>query len=314
MAANGTVTKRVLVTGANKGIGLAIARALVDRGCYVLVGSRSLERGQAAVASIGSPHADVVQLDVTDQASVDAAVGVVTEKCKAFGGPLDVLINNAGVASTDLGDFTTHETFENVLSVNWHGLVRATQAFLPLLPKGGRIVNISSAAGPNFNAAASKETCKQLIDPNTTLDQIEALVNEVRAISAKHHAAGTNPKEEFEASGFGKGNEYGLSKAAVSCYTLNLARQHPELTINACTPGWIETDLTRAWADANGTDPKKAGMKTPEQGAACPVYLALDDIPTPPGEAWFYGSDSKRSPLHKYRSPGDPPFDGVVDL
>ena len=109
-------------------------------------------------------------------------------------------------------------------------------------------------------------------------------------------------------------NRYGLSKAAVSCYTVGLAAQHPNLVINACTPGFIETDLTRPFCEVAKKTPAEMGMKSIDAGAECPVYLALDEIPTPKGEGWFYGSDSVRSPLHAYRSPGDPPFNGVVDL
>ena len=47
-----------------------------------------------------------------------------------------------------------------------------------------------------------------------------------------------------------------------------------------------------------------------EQGAVCPVFLTIGDVPTPPGEAWFFGSDALRSPLDNYREPGSPPYDG----
>jgi NAD(P)-dependent dehydrogenase (short-subunit alcohol dehydrogenase family) len=82
-----------LITGANKGLGLETARQLVEAGHTVYLGARDLGRGKAAAEQIG---ARFVQLDVTDQASVDAAA----ETIRADHGRLDVLVNNAGIAGT----------------------------------------------------------------------------------------------------------------------------------------------------------------------------------------------------------------------
>jgi NAD(P)-dependent dehydrogenase (short-subunit alcohol dehydrogenase family) len=88
--------KRVaLVTGANQGIGAQIAKDLVAHGFTVLVGSRNLERGEAAAKEIG-PNAIALQLDVTDQASITAAV----QRIRRETGRLDVLINNAAISNT----------------------------------------------------------------------------------------------------------------------------------------------------------------------------------------------------------------------
>src|SRR5580704_6152772 len=88
--------KRVaLVTGANQGIGLQIAKDLVTHGFTVLVGSRNLERGEAAAQQVG-PDARALQLDVTDQASVTAAAERVGNEF----GRLDVLVQNAAISNT----------------------------------------------------------------------------------------------------------------------------------------------------------------------------------------------------------------------
>src|ERR1700727_1569029 len=84
-----------LVTGANQGIGLQIAKDLAARGLTVLVGSRSLERGEAAVTEVG-PEAVALQLDVTDQASVRSAA----ERVRNEFSRLDVLIQNAAISNT----------------------------------------------------------------------------------------------------------------------------------------------------------------------------------------------------------------------
>lgn len=82
-----------LVTGANKGIGLQIAKDLVAHGLTVLVGSRNLEHGEAAAKSIGA-NARVLQFDVTNQASITAAAGRIRNEF----GRLDVLVNNAAIS------------------------------------------------------------------------------------------------------------------------------------------------------------------------------------------------------------------------
>src|SRR5277367_1501528 len=88
--------KRVaLVTGANQGIGLQIAKDRVAHGFTVLVGSRNLERGEAAAKEVG-PDARALQLDVTDQASIAAAA----ERVRTELGRLDVLVNNAAISNT----------------------------------------------------------------------------------------------------------------------------------------------------------------------------------------------------------------------
>jgi len=85
-----------LVTGANQGIGLQIAKDLASHGHTVLVGSRNLERGEAAAREVG-PNAHALQLDVTDQASIAAAA----ERIRDEHGRLDVLVNNAAISSTN---------------------------------------------------------------------------------------------------------------------------------------------------------------------------------------------------------------------
>ena len=80
--------------------------------------------------------------------------------------------------------------------------------------------------------------------------------------------------------------------------------------MNACSPGWIETDLTRPFAVKAGKSCEEMGMLPAEKGAIAPLYLALEATVTPAGTAYYYGSDAKRSPMHKYRSPGTEPHEG----
>ncbi len=138
----------VLISGANKGIGLESARQLAALGHRVYVGSRDLGNGQTAIAQLQAPELDLhaIQLDVTDAASVARAA----ERIDAEVGQLDVLINNAGIAidlaaPSQVAIDKVRATFE----VNVYGPLSLTQAMLPLLRKSQTrvVVNLSSELG-----------------------------------------------------------------------------------------------------------------------------------------------------------------------
>jgi NAD(P)-dependent dehydrogenase (short-subunit alcohol dehydrogenase family) len=146
-----------LVTGANKGIGLQIAKDLAAYDFTVLVGSRNLEHGETAARSVG---ADVraLQLDVTNQASIVAAA----ERIRNDLGRLDVLVNNAAISHSGKPGRSLEEIVKSgrpsvasldevraVFETNLFGVIAVTQAMLPLLREApaARIVNVSSAAG-----------------------------------------------------------------------------------------------------------------------------------------------------------------------
>jgi len=140
----GTDTILALVSGANRGIGLAIATGLARGGCHVLLGCRDLSRGAAAAAPLLAEGLQVtpVQLDTTDGASVAALAGLIEREY----GRLDVLINNAGIALDYDPSLSSSERMEGTLAVNVVGTVRLTEAMVPLLERSQdpRIVNVSS--------------------------------------------------------------------------------------------------------------------------------------------------------------------------
>jgi NAD(P)-dependent dehydrogenase (short-subunit alcohol dehydrogenase family) len=146
-----------LVTGANQGVGLQVAKELVTNGLTVLVGSRQFERGEAAAQEIG-PGAIAMQIDVTDQVSISAAAARIR---KEFG-RLDLLVNNAAISNTRKGSLSLEEYAEmskasnasldeirQVWETNVFGVLAVYQAMLPLIrgSSDGRIVNVSSGVG-----------------------------------------------------------------------------------------------------------------------------------------------------------------------
>jgi NAD(P)-dependent dehydrogenase (short-subunit alcohol dehydrogenase family) len=137
-----------LVTGANKGLGYETARQLIERGHTVYIGTRSVERGEAAASELGGQF---VQLEVTDDASVKTALGVIASR----EGHLDVLVNNAGISTTE--DVNGQVALE-VFDTNAIGIIRVTQAALPLLERSENpvVVNVSSALG-SFWAVTNPE-------------------------------------------------------------------------------------------------------------------------------------------------------------
>ena len=194
-----------LVTGANKGIGFAIAKGLGALGWKVGIGARDDDRRDAAVAKLREAGADAfgVPLDVTDDASVAAAVEVI----KAEGGGLDVLVNNAGITGGMPQEPTTvqPETMRTVVETNVIGVIRVTNAMLPLLRKSGspRIVNMSSSVGS--------------LTLQTTPD---AFVGPVSAA-------------------------YSPSKSFLNAVTIQYAKELADtnILINAACPGYVATDL-----------------------------------------------------------------------
>ncbi|CBN79973.1 conserved unknown protein [Ectocarpus siliculosus] len=317
---------RFVVTGANKGIGLEIVKGLLEtnKNAFVFLGSRDAARGQNAVQSLleqnsesYSGRVEALEIDVSDASSVLQASETVRTRLQSGGcggsdgagvsspAYLDALINNAGMIPEDASSPTG---FASCIDVNFRGVVRTTEAFLPLLePSKGRVAITSSSSGPSFVAKCSPERQALMTDPDVTHAQITRLVDECLAIAS----ADGGLEEKFAAVGLsgmdGKMGVYGLSKALVNMYTVQLAREHPALIVNACTPGFIKTDMTAPFEKTMGKSLDEMGAKTPAEGAKVLVHLATGEVPS---SGWYFGSDLQRSPLDRYRSPGDPAYDG----
>lgn len=230
-----------LVTGANQGIGLQIATDLAANGLTVLLASRNLDRGKAAAQTIvGDVHP--IQLDVTDKASIHAAVAEVEQQF----GRLDILINNAAISRANGQESETIQDYiqrsratlisvdevRTIWETNVFGVLAVTQAFVPLLRKSqaARIVNVSSNLG-SLTMLSTPSPLRTTFNPG-----------------------------------------YGASKTALNAMTVAFAidLEAEGITVNAVTPGFTATALNNY-----------QGTETVQQGAAEAVRVALSsDDPT----------------------------------
>jgi NAD(P)-dependent dehydrogenase (short-subunit alcohol dehydrogenase family) len=157
--------KIALVTGANKGIGLEVARQLAASGCTVLVGARNEALGKETAAKLIAEGLDVrfVLIDVTELSTITAAAETIARDF----GRLDILVNNAGIADPADGPAPTahFDAVERVMRTNFLGVLAVTQAMLPLLRKSaaGRIVNVSSGLGSLTRTASPNPSSTNVI-------------------------------------------------------------------------------------------------------------------------------------------------------
>lgn len=231
-----------LVTGANQGIGLQIATDLAASGVTVLLASRNLDRGRAAAQTIaGDVHP--IQLDVTDEASIRAAVAQVEQQF----GRLDILVNNAAISRANGQEGETMRDYvqrsratlisvdevRTIWETNVFGVLAVTQAFVPLLRKstGAGVVNVSSGLG-SLTINSTPNPYRTTFNPG-----------------------------------------YGASKTALNAITLAFAidLEAEGIKVNAVTPGFTSTALNNY-----------EGTETVQQGAAEAVRIALlgSDSPT----------------------------------
>jgi NAD(P)-dependent dehydrogenase (short-subunit alcohol dehydrogenase family) len=200
--------KRIaLITGANKGIGLEIARQLAQAGVDVIVGARDASRVATAIADLAAQglRAQSLSIDLLDHASVAAAAQVIDVQY----GRLDILVNNAGIVDAADGPPSTSssEAARRIMDTNFVGTLAVTQAMLPLLRKApaARIVNLSSSLG-----------------------------------SLTVNGDPTSPYYAARLIG------YNASKAAVNMLTVQLAQElcDTAIVVNSVSPGYVKTDLT----------------------------------------------------------------------
>lgn len=197
--------KIALITGANKGIGLEIARQLGMQGIAVLIGARDENRGREAAQKLQPENIDArpVRLDVTDQSTIDAAAQHIESEF----GKLDILVNNAGIGIDNAPPSQLDmEVLRRTYETNVFGVFAVTKAMLPLLKKSeaGRIVNMSSGLG----------SLTQNSDPNYEYAEFKLLA-------------------------------YNSSKTALNAMTVQFAHELKDtpIKVNSADPGYVATDI-----------------------------------------------------------------------
>ncbi|KAG8590981.1 hypothetical protein GDO81_006998 [Engystomops pustulosus] len=284
-----------VVTGSNKGIGLAIVRGLCQQfQGDVYLTARNPKLGEEAVKTLNNEGLSPLfhQLDINDPASIRSLRDFLKEKYCG----LDVLINNAGIAFkvADTTPFGTqaevtlktnffgtrdvsHELLplikpnvsdttpfgtqaEVTLKTNYFATRDVSNELLPLIKPNGRVVNVSSMISPSALARCSPELQEKFRSDTITEDELTKLMEKFVE----------DAKEGVHQERGWANTAYGVSKIGVTVMSRIQARQLKEtrkgegIILNACCPGYVRTDMTNPNAP-----------KSPDEGAVTPVYLAL---------------------------------------
>ncbi|CCG84265.1 protein of unknown function [Taphrina deformans PYCC 5710] len=259
----------VVVTGANKGVGYGIIRQLLIKSTsplLIYLTSRDESRGQEALKQLHA-SADLAPglsnsrvewhaLDITDDKSIRALKDFIVN----HHGALDVLINNAGIATK--GTTFNRQVVDETLACNYDGTLNMCTAFIPIMARSGRIVNVSSMAGKLTRLRPDLQM--RFRDTGLTLPGLKDLL----------HEFASNVTDDQAPQGWPKAG-YAVSKMGVTAMTKVLARSHPDRSINCVCPGYVNTDMTSG-----------KGPKSIDEGAMTPVHVAIGAIGSVSGEFW----------------------------
>jgi len=256
----------ILVTGANKGIGYGIVKMLLEKAHLsnvyrykIILTSRDEQRGLETIEKLKVQfgNSDYIQnklvyrkLDITSKESIEECVNWL----KAENGPLDVLVNNAGVAFKG-PEFNTN-VFDVTFATNVFGTIDFTEKILEsnLIKPLGKIIIVASSLGNIISLSTGRQ--KDFKKENMQVKELIELANRFRTSIE----LGTNEQE-----GWGK-NCYAVSKMVINKYTQILSQRESILSngiqVYSCCPGWVKTDMG---------GPK--AFRELDEGVICPVYL-----------------------------------------
>ena len=262
---------RVVITGANKGIGFQIVKSLL---CDPLVGSilvtsRNPKKGQSAMEGFAKINKnkipiDLFELDLCDQKSISNFLKHLKQEKKE----IDRVIFNAGIS---MGNSLNEKIVEITMQTNFDSNVKMTEFILKenILKKDGRIILVSSTKGSLKILKKNTEVLDLFSKYEThgfTMETLQTVVSRYR-----HEILEPKLSKKWPVS------VYSISKLFLTIYASLLARLHPHYDIYACCPGWCDTDMTKG----KFTEIAKGSqtLLTPSQGAETPVYLTTGQIP-----------------------------------
>lgn len=256
-----------VVTGANKGIGLAFVKTFAELGLTVVLTARDIGRGREAVESLraqGLKQVEFCQLDVTDPESIAVFAKWLQQR---FGG-LDILVNNAGVSFSEInGNSVEHA--EIVIKTNFYGPKLLMEALMPLFRRSAtvsRIFNICSRLG--LQTKVSNPSLIELLQHEDNLS--EGKIEHMVAQFLDHVKTGIWKQKGWPMVW----TDYSVSKLAVIAYSRLLAKRNKgkNLSVNCFCPGFTRTAMTRG-----------QGHRTAEEAAEVGARIALlppDELPT----------------------------------
>jgi len=297
-----SMSRTALVTGANKGIGIAIVRNLAlqypsstfnNGPLLIYLTARDQRRGEAALESLqgdaqlkkakalasegGLSTIKYHRLDISKPESIED-VGAFLKKEHPDG--LDFVVNNAGIAMDGFGTYNHHPNFrallmessdgnvvKTTLQCNYYGTLNATRTFLPLVRPGGRLVNVASILGQ-----LSSKYSPDLISRFSTSKSVDDVTKLMEAFTSAVEEGRQGEKGWPSAA-------YAVSKTGVIGMTRAIAREEDGrgrgVLVNSCCPGFVNTEMT-----------KGRGTKSVDEGAQTPVMLALGDLGGKSAEFW----------------------------
>ena len=256
-----------IVTGANKGIGLATVKSLakVYNGTIFLT-ARNEERGKAAMKTLSENYSNVKfhSLDINDPSSIAKFANHLTQHYSG----IDILVNNAAIAYK----FEASEPFSvqanETVKVNYFGVKETCKQLFPLLNPGARVVNVSSSAG-HLARIPGESLRKRFANDKLTIEDLDELMCEY----LKSVENGT-----FESKGWplrsyltkaGLSSTYSASKVGLSALSrlqqnvFDAEHKELDISVNFCHPGFVDTDMSH-----------HRGHLTPEEGSRPIIYAA----------------------------------------
>eukprot|EP00823_Brevimastigomonas_motovehiculus_P004915 TRINITY_DN3366_c0_g1_i1.p1 TRINITY_DN3366_c0_g1~~TRINITY_DN3366_c0_g1_i1.p1 ORF type:complete len:283 (-),score=30.61 TRINITY_DN3366_c0_g1_i1:37-885(-) len=272
--------RRVLITGANRGLGFALSSSIASRPNIEVIATARTEKKAAELARrIGGSNIVACGLDVSKIDSIQRAVQFTLNRSFGFSprgysqdsAPqsfpcIDILINNAGVYLEEKsGVRPAEQVARQTVDINYYGVLHCMQHFLPLMNSNGRIVNFASTLGRSALRKMSPSLREQLLSPSLTIPQLNVIMEEYVA-SIKD---GTEKQKGFPLS------PYGVSKAGVIILTHLFAKSAPQVLINCVCPGFVKTDMGGPNASL-----------TVEQGIVTPLHLAFSSDVKTTGGFW----------------------------